>query len=132
VQPLFAFRDLIHNKIPEQFPKLKFGFIEASAGWVPFMMHILKRLFREKWKFASDKDMFREYRIFVACEADEDVKYISEYTGEDHLITGSDDGHQDPSEERQLVGAMRAREDIPSALTDKIFFDNPKLLYPLN
>jgi predicted TIM-barrel fold metal-dependent hydrolase len=76
--------------------------------------------------------MFREYRIFVACEADEDVKYISQYTGEDHLIIGSDYGHQDPSEERQLVTAMRAREDIPPALTDKIFFDNPKLLYPLN
>jgi predicted TIM-barrel fold metal-dependent hydrolase len=132
VQPLFAFRDLIANKIPEQFPKLRFGFIEASAGWVPFMMHILKRLFREKWKFSSDTDMFREYRIFVACEADEDVKYISEYTGADHLIIGSDYGHQDPSEERQLVAAMRAREDIPSTLTDKIFFENPKLLYPLN
>ena len=132
VQPLFAFRDLIHNKIPEQFPRLKFGFIEASAGWVPFMMHILKRLFRDKWKFSSDQDMFREYRIFVACEADEDVSYIARYTGEDHLIIGSDYGHQDPSEERQLVAAMRAREDISVALTDKIFFDNPKLLYPLN
>jgi predicted TIM-barrel fold metal-dependent hydrolase len=132
VQPLFAFRDLIANKIPEQFPRLKFGFIEASAGWVPFMMHILKRLFRDKWKFSSDQDMFREYRIFVACEADEDVSYIAQYTGEDHLLIGSDYGHQDPSEERQLVAAMRAREDIPRALTDKIFFDNPKLLYPLN
>ena len=132
VQPLFAFRDLIHNKIPEEFPKLKFGFIEASAGWVPFMLHILKRLFRDKWKFSSDQDMFREYRIFVACEADEDVSYIAQYTGEDHLVIGSDYGHQDPSEERHLVAAMRAREDIPRQLTDKIFFDNPKLLYPLN
>ena len=107
-------------------------FIEASAGWVPFMLHILKRLFREKWKFSSDQDMFREYRIFVACDADEDVSYIAQYTGEDHLVIGSDYGHQDPSEERQLVAAMRAREDISPALTDKIFFANPKLLYPLN
>jgi predicted TIM-barrel fold metal-dependent hydrolase len=131
VQPLFAFRDLIHNKIPEQFPRLKFGFIEASAGWVPFMLHILKRVLKEKWKFSSDPDMFREYRIFVACEADEDVNYIARYTGEDQLVIGSDYGHQDPSEERQLVAAMRAREDIPRALTDKILFDNPKQLYPL-
>jgi predicted TIM-barrel fold metal-dependent hydrolase len=131
VQPLFAFRDLIHNKIPEQFPRLKFGFIEASAGWVPFMLHILKRVLKEKWKFSSDPDMFREYRIFVACEADEDVNYIARYTGEDQLVIGSDYGHQDPSEERQLVAAMRAREDIPRALTDKILFDNPKRLYPL-
>ena len=132
VQPLFAFRDLIHNKVPEQFPKLKFGFIEASAGWVPFMLHILKRVLKEKWKFRSDADMFRENRIFVACEADEDVNYIAQYTGEDHLVIGSDYGHQDPSEERQLVAAMRAREDIPQALTDKILFENPKQLYPLN
>jgi len=27
---------------------------------------------------------------------------------------------------------MRAREDIPRALTDKIFFDNPKRFYPLH
>jgi hypothetical protein len=59
---------LIHNKIPEQFPKLKFGFIEASAGWVPFMMHIIKRLFREKWKFSSDKDMFSAYRISLPAK----------------------------------------------------------------
>jgi len=132
VQPLFAFRDLIHNKVPEQFPKLKFGFIEASAGWVPFMLHILKRVLKENWKFQSDADMFRENRIFVACEADEDVNYIAQYTGEDHLVIGSDYGHQDPSEERQLVAAMRARDDIPQALTDKILFENPKQLYPLN
>src|SRR5436309_1703238 len=131
VQPLFAFRDLIANKIPEQFPKLRFGFIEASAGWVPFMMHILKRLFREKWKFSSDKDMFREYRIFVACEADEDVNYIAQFTGEDHLLIGSDYGHQDPSEERQRAAAMRVRDDVPRALTDKIFFDNPRQFYPI-
>jgi hypothetical protein len=29
------------------------------------------------------------------------------------------------------VAAMRAREDIPRALTDKILFDNPKRFYPM-
>lgn len=132
VQPLFAFRDIVANRIPEQFPRLKFGFIEASAGWVPFLLHILKRLLRQRWQFSSDPEMFREYRIFVACEADEDVNYIARYTGEDQLLIGSDYGHQDPSEERQLVAAMRAREDIPRSLTDKILFENPHRFYPLS
>jgi predicted TIM-barrel fold metal-dependent hydrolase len=132
VQPLLAFRDIIANKIPAQFPRLKFGFIEASAGWVPFLLHILRRLFKQKWRFSSDPDLFCEYRIFVACEADEDVNYIARYTGEDHLLIGSDYGHQDPSEERQLVAALRARQDIPTALTDKILFENPRHLYPLD
>ena len=34
--------------------------------------------------------------------------------------------------ERQLVAAMRAREDVPQTITNKMFFENPKLLYPLN
>jgi predicted TIM-barrel fold metal-dependent hydrolase len=132
IQPLMAFRDIIANKIPEQFPRLKFGFIEASAGWVPFLLHIVKRLFRERWRFSSDMDMFGEYRFYVACEADEDIAYISRYTGEDHLLIGSDYGHQDPSEERQLVATMRAREDVPRALTEKILCENPRQFYPLN
>lgn len=132
VQPLLAFRDIVANRIPEQFPRLRFGFIEASAGWVPFLLHILKRLLRERWRFSSDPELFERYRIFVACEADEDINYIAQYTGEDHLLIGSDYGHQDPSQERQLVAALRAREDIPSALADKIFFDNPRRFYALN
>ena len=131
IQPLLAFRDLVANNIPEQFPRLKIGFIEASAGWVPYLLHVLKRLFRDRWKFSSDTDLFREYRIYVACEADEDISYISQYTGEDHLIIGSDYGHQDPSQERQLVATMRSREDVPPQLTEKILCDNPRNFYPI-
>ena len=34
--PLHAFRDLVLNRIPDMFPKLRFGFLEASASWIPF------------------------------------------------------------------------------------------------
>jgi predicted TIM-barrel fold metal-dependent hydrolase len=131
VLPLVAFRDLIANKIPELFPGLRFGFIEASAGWVPFLIHILRRLFRDRWKHLSSADLFRDYRLFVACEADEDVSYLAKYTGEDNLIIGSDYGHNDPSEERNLVRTMREREDIPSHITEKILCENARRFYSL-
>jgi predicted TIM-barrel fold metal-dependent hydrolase len=131
VLPLAAFRDLVANKIPDMFPKLRFGFIEASAGWVPFLLHILKRLLRDRWRYGSSADLFRECRLYVACEADEDVPYLARYTGEDHLIIGSDYGHNDPSEERHLVATMRGREDIPPQLTEKILCDNARRLYGL-
>ena len=73
VLPIFAFRDIIHNRIPEMFPKLRFGFIEASAGWVPFLLHILRRLLKQQFKFDSSVELFQKYRLFVACEADEDI-----------------------------------------------------------
>jgi predicted TIM-barrel fold metal-dependent hydrolase len=129
VLPLVAFRDIVANKIPELFPRLRFGFIEASAGWIPFLVHILKRLLRDRWQYGSSVDLFRDYRLFVACEADEDVAYIARYTGAENLIIGSDYGHNDPSAERQLVATMRAREDIPGPLTEKILCANPRRLY---
>jgi predicted TIM-barrel fold metal-dependent hydrolase len=131
VMPLLAFRDIIANKIPEQFPSLRFGFIEAAAGWVPFLIHIVRRLQKDKFRFGSITELFREYRLFVACEADEDIPYLAKYTGEDHLLIGSDYPHSDPSREDQFVHAITVREDISPQLRQKILCDNPKAFYGL-
>ncbi len=75
--------------------------------------------------------LVKKYRLYVACEADEDIGYLVRYIGEDNLIIGSDYGHRDPSEERELVNTMKSREDIPAFLTNKILSDNPKSFYGL-
>ena len=136
--PLIAFRDLIAGAIPEKFPALKFGFLEASASWVPYLYHHLKRSARPRpsfpnarWKHASCRDLFRDYRIYVACEADEDIAYLAEFVGEDHLLIGSDYGHNDPAEEKALVDTMRSREDLSPSLVEKIFTENPARFYGL-
>jgi len=131
VMPLLAFRDLIANRIPEQFPGLRFGFIEAAAGWVPFLIHIVRRLLKDRFRFGSSAELFREYRLFVACEADEDIPYLARYTGEDHLLIGSDYPHSDPSREDQFVNVLNAREDLSPQLRQKIMVDNPREFYSL-
>lgn len=130
--PLIAFRDIVFNRIPEQFPGLRFGFVEASSSWVPFLVHILRRVLRDRWKHASPADLFREYRLFVACEADEDICYVAKYTGEDHLFIGSDYGHTDPSSERDLVGTIKARSDVPEELKEKILCENARTFYGIS
>jgi predicted TIM-barrel fold metal-dependent hydrolase len=136
--PLIAFRDLVTSEIPERFPNLRFGFLEVSSSWVPFLYHHLKRSARPRpsfpnarWKHQSAKELFRNYRIYVACEADEDIPYLAQYIGEDNLLIGSDYGHNDPAEERQLVATMTSRPDLTPALVDKIFLDNPRRFYGL-
>ncbi|NIO08084.1 MAG: amidohydrolase family protein [Deltaproteobacteria bacterium] len=129
--PLIAFRNIVANKIPERFPGLRFGFIEACAGWIPFLLHHLRRSLRQRWKFSSSVDLFREYRLFVACEADEDIPYLLQFTGEDHLVIGSDYGHPDASEEPELVAVMRARKDVSNEVNEKILSDNAQALYGL-
>src|SRR5262245_12165638 len=82
--PLFAFRDLVAHKIPERFPKLRFGFIEASASWVPYVLHHLARSSGAKLNSGGDADaalewgpkLFSDYRLYVAAEADEDLAYL--------------------------------------------------------
>ena len=129
VLPIFAFRDIIHNRIPEMFPKLRFGFIEASAGWVPFLLHILRRLLKQQFQFDSSVELFQKYRLFVACEADEDIPYLIRYMGEDNIVIGSDYGHNDPSFEPELARTIRSREDLSPAIADKILSENPRQLY---
>ena len=131
VMPLLAFRDLVANKIPERFPGLRFGFIEAAAGWVPFLLHIVRRLQKDKFRFGSNAELFREYRIFVACEADEDIPYLAKCMGEDHLLIGSDYPHSDPSREDQFVNVLNTREDLTPQLRQKIMIDNPRAFYAL-
>jgi uncharacterized protein len=131
VMPLLAFRDLIANRIPEQFPGLRFGFIEAAAGWVPFLLHIVRRLLKDKFRFGSSAELFNEYRLYVACEADEDIPYLARCMGENHLLIGSDYPHNDPSREDQFVNALNIREDLTPQLRQKILYENPRRFYAL-
>jgi predicted TIM-barrel fold metal-dependent hydrolase len=98
---------------------------------VPFLIHIVHRLQKDKFRFHSSPDLFREYRLYVACEADEDIPYLAKYTGDDHLLIGSDYPHSDPSREDQFVNVLKAREDLTPQLRQKIMIDNPRAFYAL-
>ena len=74
------------------------------------------------------QELFREYRFWVACEADEELPHLLSYIGEDHIVIGSDYGHNDPSKEPDFVKNMRAREDVAPAVIEKILCDNPRRL----
>jgi predicted TIM-barrel fold metal-dependent hydrolase len=131
ILPLFAFNDIVNNKIPELFPRLKFGFIEAYATWVPYLLHSFQRQFREDWKFSSSRDLFREYRIYVACETGENLSALVDCIGEDHLLMGSDYGHNDPFEQRNFLPVLRGQKSVSSRVAEKMVRDNPCAFYGL-
>lgn len=126
--PVMAFHNLVANRIPEQFPRLRIGFIEAAASWVPHVLHALKRGGRLPGG-RNGPELLRDYRLYVACEADEDIPYLARYVGEDNLIIGSDFGHNDPSDEPELVRTMRGREDLSERELDKILGENARVFY---
>lgn len=138
--PMFAFRDLVAHKIPERFPDLTFGFIEASASWIPYVLHHLMRSTNAGRDGKAGgapavklgPELFRDYRLYITAETDEDLPYLLTWIGEDNLIMGSDYGHQDQSKENNLVAMMRQREDIPTSVVEKILTVNPERYYRLN
>ena len=79
-------------------------------------------------------NLFRDNRVYVTCQVDEDLPYILKYVGEDNLIVGSDYTHRDPSMELEFRKLLQQRADegeIPQSAVQKILYDNPKTFYGL-
>jgi predicted TIM-barrel fold metal-dependent hydrolase len=123
----WACHDIIANKLPETFPKLRFGFIESAAQWVPW---VIKDIRRHRGGNTLPENLFQDYRIFVSCySSTDDIDYIAQYSGDDNLMTGTDYGHVDMSVEidalRSLSESGRTRPD----LVKKMLTDNPARFY---
>jgi predicted TIM-barrel fold metal-dependent hydrolase len=134
---------ILVNNIPAKYPRLRFGCIEAGASWIPFVDYDVRRRVKSNRGRVSvlsgpqtilGNNLFKENRIYVTCQVDEDLPYILRYVGEDNLIVGSDYTHRDPSMElefRKLLQERADRGDIPQTAVKKIFYENPKAFYGL-
>lgn len=133
---------IVHN-IPQQFPKLRFAAVEAGASWANFVDYDMRRRVQNRAGRRSvlgspetrlENNIFKDNRIYITCQVDEDLPSILKYVGEDNLIVGSDYTHRDPSMElefRALLEQRAAQGEIPKSAVGKILYDNPKALYGL-
>jgi predicted TIM-barrel fold metal-dependent hydrolase len=125
---VMGFTDVALSEIPQVFPKLRWGFIEASSQWLPWAMHELKNRFPRlgrKWP----ENFAREYRMFVTCENSDDLPYIVSQAGEDGLVIGTDYGHTDTASDLDAIKTFQARTDVTPELKHKVTSDNPRALY---
>ncbi|HEU4341404.1 MAG TPA: amidohydrolase family protein [Candidatus Binatia bacterium] len=134
---------LIVNNIPVRYPKLRFGCIEAGASWVAFVDYDVRRRVKTNANRVSvlsgprtmlANSVFKDNRIYITCQVDEDLPYILNYVGEDNLIVGSDYTHRDPSMEmefRNLLQERAERGEMSLAAVQKILYENPKKFYSL-
>lgn len=128
--PIVGFRDLILNRIPDRFPDLRFGTFEAGASWVPHCLYTMRRQFggdAEGW----GPRLFEENRFFIACEEEEDIPYLLNFIGEDHLLMGSDYGHTDAARDALMIAKMKERTDVPQSTIEKALGSNARLFYGL-
>ena len=79
-------------------------------------------------------NIFAENRIWTTCEVDENFPAMLRFIDEDHLLVGSDYGHNDPSQDHWFVAKLRSLVDegvlSPNAV-QRILSDNPRRFYGL-
>ncbi|MBI4524357.1 MAG: amidohydrolase [Deltaproteobacteria bacterium] len=131
VPTVAAFNDVLLSEVPRIFPKLRWGFIEASAQWLPWVLHEARNRFKTLGREWPDNVM-REYRMFVTCENSDDLPYIAQKAGEDCLVIGTDYGHTDTSSDVDAIKIFKERTDLSLEAKRKILSDNARALYGID
>ncbi|HEY2989199.1 MAG TPA: amidohydrolase family protein [Candidatus Binatia bacterium] len=130
VPTVAAFTDLLLSEVPAVFPKLRWGFIEASAQWLPWVLLEARKRFKtlgREWP----ENAARHFQMFVTCENSDDLPYVVKEAGEDCLVIGTDYGHTDISSDVDAIKIFKARTDLDDGVKKKILSDNAKALYGL-
>src|SRR4029079_10592659 len=112
-----AFHTIIRHQLPQKFPKLRFGIIEAGCSWISFIAWELKRrmekaadgagTFSQFARYTLSSELLKSNRMYVTCQVDEDLAYILKLAGEDSLMIGSDYTHRDSSMEYEFSPAAQ-------------------------
>jgi predicted TIM-barrel fold metal-dependent hydrolase len=119
---------LIMSEIPRVFPKLRWGFIEVSSQWVPWVVHeAVRRSLGSTHPVPTH--CLREYNVYVSTQSDDDFPYIISYAGEENLVIGTDYGHGDTSSELNAISRFKALESLSAEVKQKILSDNPRSFY---
>lgn len=125
-----ACHTLLEKELPKKFPKVRWGFVEVSAQWVPYVLNDLADRYRRKGR-SFPPGALAANNMWVACENTDDLPYVLSHTGEDSLMIGTDYGHHDPSSELNAIHLLRNDKRITPAAVKKILEVNPRNFYGL-
>ena len=144
-----AFNNLVYQGVPEKFPKLRWSFVETTSQWLPYAIndltirtqaerefqrryagHVLTQA-RPKERQIDAATVLSDNRIYVACQTTDDLSYVAQCVGEDHITVGTDYGHADYSNDIEAIQTLAQGGKISPSFARKILDDNPKALYGL-
>jgi predicted TIM-barrel fold metal-dependent hydrolase len=135
VAQMIQLTGMIFEGVPEQFPRLRIGFMEAGCSWLPFWMDRMD----EEWakRGAVEAPLCRQKpsaylksgRLFFAAEGDErSLPEVVRRLGDDIIFYASDVPHWDhdyPANIEEMAG----RDDLSVETRAKILYENTRRLY---
>ena len=135
-EQMIALAVILGEGLLDRFPKLRFVFLEAGCGWLPYWLDRLNQhqevlgiqvpALKERPSM-----LLRRGRLFFSCEADEtELAHVVEVVGDDSIVFASDYSHFDS----RFPGASKPIIDHPKLSgrsKQKILSENSRRLYPL-
>lgn len=125
-----AFSSLLETEMPKRFPSARWGFIEASAQWVPYALGEVNLRLRRRGK-ALPSNPFDGTNFFITTQRSDDLAWLVQHLGDDNLVVGTDYGHRDTATELSAFTRMASDVAVPASTTEKILKTNPGLLYAI-
>ena len=127
---------LMIGGVLDAFPRLRVAFLEAGAGWVPYIMERLQARYEllPHWVThlkRTPEEYIRGEQLFFSMEPDEETApMVARIIGDDRLILGSDYAHWDGSAPESMWIVVE-RDDLTADQKRRILSDNPASLYRL-
>src|SRR5207244_4325763 len=136
VEQMLACMDIIMGGVMERFPRLRFAFLEAQCGWLPFWLHRMdehhewREPYGEMTHLTMPPSEYFRRQGYCAVECDEEfVKHVVEAFGDDNLVTTTDYPHGDSKYPKAMDRFLTL--PLSDKSKKKILWDNVLKLYAL-
>ena len=134
MEQMMALLALIEGGVLERHPRLRFAFLEAGGGWIPYWLWRLDREYHDlEWEVRGNvtmkpSDYFRR-QCFVAVEPTEPyLGPLMDFIGEDNILIGSDFPHMD-HDPNVMKDAIGLEGTLSRGTVEKLLWHNPKRFY---
>lgn len=130
---MMAVTDMLYGGILQKFPKLRIGFFEGEAGWLPWLLKRLDERYEMRPEDAplltkKPSEYVERGRFFISCESEEAyLPFVVQTLGEDLLLYNSDYPHVEESYPRSIA-AIREHRGLTEGQKRKILSQNAQTL----
>ncbi|MFQ5683236.1 MAG: amidohydrolase family protein [Candidatus Binatia bacterium] len=136
---LIQFTHMVFEGVFERFPRLKVAFLEAGAGWIPYMMDRMNEEFEKPYRFQAPllkkkpSDYIRSGQIWSTCEVQEKtLPHVIRQFNPRCLMWPSDYPHERlPDTFKRDIPEFLDREDLSGEEKRLVLYENPKHFYKL-
>ena len=135
VAQMIQLTGMIFEGVPEKYPQLRIGFMEAGCSWVPFWMDRMDEEWAKRGAAEAPlcrrkpSDYLRSGQLYFAAEGDEkSVPEVVRRLGNDIVFYATDVPHWDHDFPENLH-EMARRDDLSVETRRKILYDNARRMY---